>query len=60
MAPERFIPLAEESGLIVPLGRWVLREAVRQLAAWDLRHESARSLSVSVNVSTGSAHGART
>ena len=52
MAPERFIPLAEESGLIVPLGRWVLREAIRQLAAWDLRHESARSLSVSVNVST--------
>jgi len=52
IAPERFIPLAEESGLIVPVGRWVLQEAVRQVTAWDLRHEGARSLSVSVNVST--------
>jgi len=52
IAPERFIPLAEESGLIVPVGRWVLQEAIRQMTAWDLRHESARSLSVSVNVST--------
>ncbi len=52
IAPERFIPLAEESGLIVPLGRWVLHEAVGQLAAWDIRHGSARSLSMSVNVST--------
>jgi len=50
--PERFIPLAEESGLIVPVGRWVLREAVRQLVVWDRRYASARSLSVSVNVST--------
>jgi diguanylate cyclase (GGDEF)-like protein/PAS domain S-box-containing protein len=52
IAPERFIPLAEENGLIVPVGRWVLREAVGQLTAWDRRHSSARSLSVSVNVST--------
>jgi Amt family ammonium transporter len=52
VAPERFIPLAEENGLIVPVGRWVLQEAVGQLMAWDGRHESARSLSVSVNVST--------
>jgi diguanylate cyclase (GGDEF)-like protein len=52
IAPERFIPLAEETGLIVPVGRWVLQEAVGQLTAWDGRHESARSLSMSVNVST--------
>ena len=52
IAPERFIPLAEESGLIVPVGRWVLEEAIRQITAWDLRHASARSLSISVNVST--------
>ncbi len=52
IAPERFIPLAEESGLIVPVGRWVMHEAISQLATWDARHESARSLSISVNVST--------
>ncbi|HEY2436030.1 MAG TPA: EAL domain-containing protein, partial [Solirubrobacteraceae bacterium] len=52
IAPERFIPLAEETGLIVPVGRWVLQEAVGQLTAWDGRHQSARSLSMSVNVST--------
>lgn len=51
IAPERFIPLAEESGMIVPLGRWILQEAIRQITAWDLRHETARSLSVAVNVS---------
>jgi diguanylate cyclase (GGDEF)-like protein/PAS domain S-box-containing protein len=52
IAPERFIPLAEESGLIVPIGRWVLQQALRQVAAWDRRHASARDVSISVNVST--------
>jgi diguanylate cyclase (GGDEF)-like protein/PAS domain S-box-containing protein len=52
IAPERFIPLAEESGLIVPIGRWVLQQAIRQITAWDRRHPTARSVSISVNVST--------
>jgi diguanylate cyclase (GGDEF)-like protein/PAS domain S-box-containing protein len=52
VAPERFIPLAEENGLIVPLGRWVFQEALGQLGAWDSRHEGARALSMSMNVST--------
>lgn len=50
ISPVEFIPLAEQSGLIVPLGRWVLREAVRMLHA--LQVESGLSqLCVSVNLS---------
>ncbi|HEY1721674.1 MAG TPA: EAL domain-containing protein [Magnetospirillaceae bacterium] len=47
--PAQFIPLAEETGLIVPIGRWVLREACRQLVAW--RGEGHEVPSISVNVS---------
>jgi diguanylate cyclase (GGDEF)-like protein/PAS domain S-box-containing protein len=48
--PAEFITLAEESGLIVPIGRWVLREAVRQAALWQ-GTDSERRLRMSVNVS---------
>jgi diguanylate cyclase (GGDEF)-like protein/PAS domain S-box-containing protein len=47
--PSRFIPIAEESGLIVPIGEWVLREACSRTAAW---HRAGHpNLSISVNVS---------
>jgi diguanylate cyclase (GGDEF)-like protein/PAS domain S-box-containing protein len=47
--PGRFIPVAEDSGLIVPIGQWVLSEACNQLRAWHQR--GARRIAVSVNVS---------
>ncbi|MEI7538218.1 MAG: EAL domain-containing protein [Comamonadaceae bacterium] len=50
IAPDEFIPVAEDSGLILPLGHWVLETACKQLAAWALRPEMAR-LTISVNVS---------
>ncbi|MCA9296622.1 MAG: EAL domain-containing protein, partial [Phycisphaerales bacterium] len=49
--PTEFIPIAEETGLIAPIGRWVLQEACRQLAAWRRELGDDRDLSISVNVS---------
>jgi diguanylate cyclase len=49
--PSEFIPVAEETGLIVPLGRWVIRAACKQLAAWTLACPGNDDLSVSVNIS---------
>ena len=49
--PDDFIPVAEETGLILPIGRWVLREACRQLSAWRKTYAGAGELTVNVNVS---------
>jgi diguanylate cyclase (GGDEF)-like protein/PAS domain S-box-containing protein len=49
--PDQFIPLAEESGLIVALGRWVMLEALRQGAAWNDMSPGGRPVNISVNVS---------
>jgi EAL domain-containing protein (putative c-di-GMP-specific phosphodiesterase class I) len=48
VTPDQFIPLAEESGLILPIGHWVLREACRQASSW---HRQGHELVMSVNVS---------
>ncbi|MET7640616.1 EAL domain-containing protein [Streptomyces sp. NPDC005438] len=61
LGPDRFIPLAENTGLIVPLGRWVLQQAVHQARRW---HEAGlasdggpdRSLRVNVNLSPRQLH----
>jgi diguanylate cyclase (GGDEF)-like protein/PAS domain S-box-containing protein len=49
--PIEFIPIAEETGVIVPLGRWVLEEACRQLSHWEDRFPNHPDLSISVNLS---------
>jgi diguanylate cyclase (GGDEF)-like protein len=49
MSPAEFIPLAEESGLIVAIGNWVLEEACRQISVWQA--ETGRQVVVAVNIS---------
>jgi diguanylate cyclase (GGDEF)-like protein len=48
ISPAEFIPIAEETGLVMPIGDWVLRTACRQAAAW--RQQFGRGLPVSVNL----------
>jgi diguanylate cyclase (GGDEF)-like protein/PAS domain S-box-containing protein len=50
--PDEFIPLAEETGLIIPLGQFVLREACHRAAEWNARREDGRRFSITVNVSS--------
>jgi len=47
--PNKFIPIAEESGLIVPMGEWIIDEATRQLCCW---HKEGIEITLSINIST--------
>jgi diguanylate cyclase (GGDEF)-like protein/PAS domain S-box-containing protein len=51
LTPSEFIPMAEESGLIVPVGRWVLQEACRRAKEWRERYPRSAPLTMAVNLS---------
>ncbi len=55
VSPAQFIPLAEETGIIVPIGLWVLHSACSQLKAWQA-HSGLRDLTLAVNVSARQFH----
>jgi diguanylate cyclase (GGDEF)-like protein/PAS domain S-box-containing protein len=55
VSPDKFIPLAEDTGLILPLGQWVLEAACTQLVAWSKKLETAH-FTVAVNVSPRQFH----
>ncbi|HJW00628.1 MAG TPA: EAL domain-containing protein [Arthrobacter sp.] len=51
ITPDAFIPIAEETGLIVPIGTWVLQEALRQVESWRGLLSGAQGISAAVNIS---------
>ncbi|HKS28453.1 MAG TPA: EAL domain-containing protein [Pyrinomonadaceae bacterium] len=51
ISPADFIPVAEETGLIVELGRWVLEESCRRMRAWHLLYSNEKPMTISVNLS---------
>jgi diguanylate cyclase (GGDEF)-like protein/PAS domain S-box-containing protein len=51
ITPDQFIPIAEETGLIIPIGQWVLQQACQQLKQWQQRFPSRLPLTMSVNLS---------
>jgi diguanylate cyclase (GGDEF)-like protein len=51
VSPAEFIPVAEEMGLIVPIGRWVLCESMRQVRRWQDQHPGLHRFGLSVNIS---------
>jgi diguanylate cyclase (GGDEF)-like protein/PAS domain S-box-containing protein len=52
ISPAEFIPIAEETGLIVPIGQWILTEACQQMRAWQEQFSDKLALKISVNLSS--------
>ncbi len=57
--PGKFIPLAEETGMIVPLGWWVLAESCRQFSIWQKKNAKHRDMTLHVNLSAKQLHDAQ-
>lgn len=51
ISPAQFIPIAEDTNLILPLGKWILEEACRQAQVWQYQYDNKAYLSISVNLS---------
>ncbi len=51
VTPDKFIPLAEETGLIIPMGEWIIKRACQQLKQWKTEFKQAQGLTLSINVS---------
>ena len=52
VSPDKFIPIAEETGMIIPIDRWVMREACRQMHDWQTKFPTYNSMTISVNLSS--------
>lgn len=50
ISPGKFIPVAEETGLIIPIGIWVLKEACKQIKLWQQKYHAFISLTININV----------
>jgi diguanylate cyclase (GGDEF)-like protein len=59
VSPGDFIPIAEETGLILPLGRWVMEESIRQLAEWTRLYPGRPTPRMAINVSRRQLHDGR-
>ncbi|MFO7605983.1 MAG: EAL domain-containing protein [Desulfurivibrionaceae bacterium] len=52
VSPNEFIPLAEETGIIIPLSKWIIKESCSQLQCWQDLYPSSQPLKMSVNITT--------
>jgi diguanylate cyclase (GGDEF)-like protein len=51
ISPDEFIPIAETSGMVLPIGLWVMEQACKQLAIWQMKYPAAKQMAIAVNVS---------
>ncbi|MEZ5425052.1 MAG: PAS domain S-box protein [Pyrinomonadaceae bacterium] len=51
VSPAEFVPIVEENGLIIPLGRWIMFESCRQMRQWQQMNRAAENLTINVNLS---------